>query len=150
MRWCSVVFVCVVAALGLLALFATPVIGAEWDDPSPPKPQPGDDSSVTSSGGREPAPHVGPPPPPRWRADPIERYWDGAGVKRKHAASHEAGRPTYFLKASLTRQRPEVGPRLVALALIFSALVPGDLADRFLGLTAKLSGLIPHAALNVS
>ena len=32
---------CVVTVLGLLALFATPVIGAEWDDPSPPKPQPG-------------------------------------------------------------------------------------------------------------
>ena len=39
--WCSLVFVCVVTVLGLLALFATPVIGAEWDDPSPPKPQPG-------------------------------------------------------------------------------------------------------------
>ena len=34
-------FVCVVTVLRLLALFATPVIGAEWDDPSPPKPQPG-------------------------------------------------------------------------------------------------------------
>ena len=28
--------VCVVTVLGLLALFAEPVIGAEWDDPSPP------------------------------------------------------------------------------------------------------------------
>jgi hypothetical protein len=32
----------------------------------------------------------------------------------------------------------EVGLGLVALALIFSALVAGELADRFLGLTAKL------------
>ena len=53
--------VCVATALGLLALFATPVIGAEWDDSSPPKPQPGNHSSGTSSGGREPAQH-GPPP----------------------------------------------------------------------------------------
>src|SRR5664279_5906629 len=36
----------------------------------------------------------------------------------------------------------EVGLRLVALALIFSALVAGDLADRFLDLAAKLVELV--------
>src|SRR6478735_10919012 len=36
----------------------------------------------------------------------------------------------------------EVGLRLVALALIFSALVAGDLADRFLSLAAQILGLI--------
>jgi hypothetical protein len=36
----------------------------------------------------------------------------------------------------------EVGLGLVALALIFGALVAGDPADRFLGLTAKLLGLV--------
>src|SRR6185312_12921599 len=36
----------------------------------------------------------------------------------------------------------EVGLRLVALALIFSALVAGDLADRFFGLAAKVLGLV--------
>jgi hypothetical protein len=42
--WVQPVFVCVVTLLGLLALFATPVIGAEWDDPSrnlkTPRPEP--------------------------------------------------------------------------------------------------------------
>ena len=33
---------------------------------------------------------------PRGRADPVERFWDGVGVKRKHAASHEAGRLLTF------------------------------------------------------
>ena len=37
----------VVTVLGLLALFATPVIGAEFDDPSPPSPQPGTPSART-------------------------------------------------------------------------------------------------------
>ena len=33
----------------------------------------------------------------------MERSWDGAGVKRKHAASHRSRAClTYFLKASLT------------------------------------------------
>jgi hypothetical protein len=36
----------------------------------------------------------------------------------------------------------EVGLRLVAVALIFSALVAGDLADRFLSLAAQILGLI--------
>ena len=36
----------------------------------------------------------------------------------------------------------EVGLRLVALALIFSALVAGDLADRFLSLAAEVLGLV--------
>lgn len=46
---------------------------------------------------------------------------------------------TYFLKASLTFSPGvfEVGLRLVALALIFSALVAGDLADRFLSLAPR-------------
>jgi hypothetical protein len=44
----------------------------------------------------------------------------------------------YFLKASFTFRRVfEVEVRLIALALILGALVAGDLADRFLGLTAK-------------
>src|SRR6202051_5347122 len=36
----------------------------------------------------------------------------------------------------------EAGFRLIALALILGALVTGDLADRFLRLTAKILGLI--------
>src|ERR1700730_14308517 len=36
----------------------------------------------------------------------------------------------------------EAGFRLIALALILGALVAGDLADRFLRLTAKILGLI--------
>ena len=40
--------------VGLLALIATPVIGAEWDDPSPRKPRPGDASSVRVRRARAP------------------------------------------------------------------------------------------------
>ena len=72
---------CVVTVLGLLALFATPVIGAEWDDPSPPKPQPGDDSSVTSPAGES---ALGGSP------TAIERSWVGgcgAQARRPPAAS---------------------------------------------------------------
>ena len=55
--------------------------------------------------------------------------------------SQSRGVPLYFLNASLTYAGVfEVGLRLVALALIFSALVAGDLANLFLSLAAQDRG----------
>ena len=78
-RWCSAVL-CVCGHRVGAASSVCYACHGHWRGmrrPKPTQPQPGDDSPVTSSGGREPARHVGPPPPPRWRADNVERYWDG-------------------------------------------------------------------------
>ena len=94
---------CVVTGVGAASSVCYACHWRGMGRPKPTRPQPNTHSSVTSSGraragtARRPVTS-----PPGGGPTLLNRYWDGAGVKRKHAASHEGGRPTYFLNASLT------------------------------------------------
>ena len=108
--------------------------------PKPTQPQPGNDSSVTSSGRARAGTARRPATSPQVAGRPYSTLLGWGGCEAQ-ARRQSRSRASYLLSErvlDLLAGVLEVGPRLVALALIFSALVAGDLADRFLGLTAKL------------